>query len=451
MRDANTTENLTHYPDDVPEWGDRRKCPEKLSLLRRKLYQKAKREPKFRFYTLYDRIYRKDVLQAGWEQVRRNKGAAGVDRVTIDQIVNSEGGPERLVEQLHQELRTKTYKPQAVRRTYILKHDGRERPLGIPCVRDRVVQMAALLILEPIFEADFLDCSYGYRPGRSAHQALAAIREQIKSGKKVIYDGDLKGYFDSIPHDKLVKALRMRVVDRAVLKLIRMWLNAPIDDKRESGPPRRNYKGTPQGGVISPLMANVYLHWFDQFFHDNGGPAKWAGASLVRFADDFVVLTKYGGKRLVNWLKTTLEDRMGLEINQAKTRNVNLWKKGESVDFLSYTFQYHRDLKGQGYKYLNVTPSKKALARERDKLREETKAKRCYMPIPEMIERLNRQLTGWSNYFSYGYPRVAKRQINTFVRSRLIRHLRRRSQRPFHPSKGVTFYRHLANLGLVYL
>ena len=198
-------------------------------------------------------------------------------------------------------------------------------------------------------------------------------------------------------------------------------------------------------------MANVYLHWFDQFFHDNGGPAKWAGASLVRFADDFVVLTKYGGKRLVNWLKTTLEDRMGLEINQAKTRNVNLWKKGESVDFLSYTFQYHRDLKGQGYKYLNVTPSKKALARERDKLREETKAKRCYMPIPEMIERLNRQLTGWSNYFSYGYPRVAKRQINTFVRSRLIRHLRRRSQRPFHPSKGVTFYRHLANLGLVYL
>ena len=276
-------------------------------------------------------------------------------------------------------------------------------------------------------------------PGAGGHDPLAALGPRlVRAGVPAVID------------DKLMQCLRMRIVDRQVLKLIRMWLQTPVIERDDEGRTKGTSpkQGTPQGGVISPLLANVYLHWFEKAFHAPDGPATWAKARIVRYADDFVILARYQGRQLIDWMEKQLEGRFQLTINREKTSVVNLNEPGASLDFLGFTFRYDRDLHGGSQRYLNVFPSKKSQARARDKLRELTSSRRCFMPITKMVGETNGWLHSWANYFRHGYPRVAFRNINRFARERLIRHLNRRSQRPFRLPKGTTYYAQLQALGL---
>ena len=417
--------------------------PKELNLLRWKLSQKAKQEPKFRFYTLYSHLHRQDVLLAAWKQVGRYNKASGVDGLTREEVERQPGGVEGFLQEIQQELQAKRYHAQPVKRVYIPKgNTGKMRPLGIPTLKDRVVQMAVVLIIEPIFEADFQDCSYGFRPKRSAHQALEQIRQNLKDGLTAIYDADLKGYFDSIPHDKLMACVNMRISVQSVLHLIRMWLAAPIVEEKEGKkmPPTKNGTGTPQGGVISPLLANIYLHWFDKVFHRDDGPAQWAKARIVRYADDFVVMARYQGARLKGWIENRLEGWLGLEINRDKTRMVELKQEGQTLDFLGYSFRFEKDLQGRPWQYLNFFPSAKALEKERDKIRELTGPQQCFKPAKQLIKDLNEHLVGWKNYYRIGYCRREFRKMNRFIFTRVIQHLGRRSQRGYrHRGKGSRY------------
>jgi RNA-directed DNA polymerase len=424
--------------------------PPKLAALRFKLGQKAKQESEYRFYALYGHLLRVDVLETAMASVAASNGCntPGVDGITMNHLVNAEGGATAYLAGIREELRAKKYRPQAVKRVYIPKANGSQRPLGIPTIRDRVVQTAALLILEPIFDADFLDCSFGFRPKRSAHGAIEEVQANLRAGYTAVYDADLQGYFDSIPHDKLMKGLETRIADGSMLRLIRLFLQAPV--KEEKGPPRRPGSGVPQGGVISPLLANSFLHWFDRSFFAKTGPATWAKARLVRYADDLVVMARFIDHRIVGFIEEKIERRLGLVINREKTRVVQMSDEDASLDFLGYTFRFSRShLPDGGPRYWRAEASSKAQKSARDKLRDLTSARFCWMPIKEVVDRTNALLRGWLGYFSRGYPAKARGCLVRFAEQRLIRHLRRRSQRPYRPPEGVSFFQHVHDLGLI--
>jgi RNA-directed DNA polymerase len=387
--------------------------PTKLRELQRALYLRAKREPKFRFYALYDKVYRKDVLAHAYALCKAKDGAAGPDGRTFDDIEAS--GREALLEELREELTRKRYRPGPSRRVYIPKPNGGERPLGIPNIRDRVAQTAAKLVLEPIFEADFERDSYGFRPKRDAHQALDAIREALEGGMYWVIDADLAAYFDTIPHDRLMKAIAERVVDGAMLALIKQFLEAPIVDERDGGRPRRNPKGTPQGGVISPLLANVYLHLLDRNFRKRVEGGSLQGR-LVRYADDFVVLTPRRPERELAWIRALLE-RLGLTLHADKTRLLNGRK--EDFTFLGHTLRWR-----YGRLYLDI--AKKAMERIRNELRRKTR--QTWLSLETMVEELNPYIRGARQYFGRARARTLFK-LDFFVEQRIARWWARKHQR----------------------
>lgn len=401
--------------------------PENIRTLQRKLYRKAKQEPACRFHALYDKVYRADILSHAYALVRANKGSAGIDGVTFKAIEEEEGVTALLAE-LKEALRNKTYKPDPVKRVMIPKADGSQRPLGIPTIRDRVVQMATKLVIEPIFEADFCETSYGFRPKKSAHDAVDDVAYAMNTGYTEVIDADLSKYFDTIPHANLMAVVAERICDGEILHLIQMWLKAPVmemdrDGKRRNiGGGKGNRKGTPQGGVISPLLANLYLHILDRIWKRRDLQQR-LGARIVRYADDIVILCRKGksGEAMV-MLRQILE-RLELTLNEAKTKVVDAYVG--KFDFLGFTAWMGRGRKTGKY-YPHIQPSKKAEQKVKGRITELTQRDRTIMPLEWVVNEASTMLRGWVGYFHYRNCSQTLIRVRNHLEQRMITHLRKR-------------------------
>jgi group II intron reverse transcriptase/maturase len=399
---------------------------ERLRAFQGKLYQKAKQEKKFKFYVLYDKMFVPYILREAWKRVKRNDGAPGIDGLSIRDI---EGyGIDKYLKELGEELRCRTYRPKAVKRAMILKANGGKRPLGIPTVKDRIAQTACKLILEPIFEADFEESSHGFRPRRSSKDAMTAIKSHLQEGRTEVIDADLSKYFDTIPHGKLMIALKERVSDPRMIRLIKSWLKVPVFEDGQFKGGKRHSQGTPQGGVISPLLANIYLHLLDRIINNPRSLFYQYGVKIVRYADDFVLMGKSIPKVARDRL-TDLIGRMGLTLNEDKTRDVKATET--SFDFLGFTIRYSRDLFGKRSKYWDIIPSKKSELKIREKVRDYLDS-HGHSPAKEVSDGLNSIIRGWINYYSIenvSYPRMSKRRLRHYMAFKLNRYFNRKSQR----------------------
>jgi group II intron reverse transcriptase/maturase len=406
--------------------------------LQRRLWAAAKRAPGRRFHALYDHIWRDDVLWEAWKRVRRNRGAAGIDGQSIRDV--EQYGVERFLEELGSELRAGRYRPSVVRRRYVSKALGKERPLGIPTVRDRVAQMAAKLVLEPVFEADFLPCSYGFRPRRGATMALEALRKAGAKGGHHVLDADIRDYFGSIEHAKLMQLVGRRISDRRVLELLRKWLEAGV---MEEGVVSRTVTGTPQGGVISHLLSNIYLHVLDLLWTRHSAPL----GVLVRYADDFVLVCRsrqacLEARRRVG----VILQRLGLELHPEKTKLVELYNGKEGFDFLGCHLRKRMSGKlwaeqGKRLYFLQRWPSDRSMVRIRERVRELTPRGRCHADLRDVIAQLNPVLRGWGNYYRTGNAAKRFNQLDSYVWQRLRRLRLERKGRHMRPGEAARWTR----------
>lgn len=411
---------------------------EKVRQLQRKLYQSAKRSTRRKFHALYDKLYREDILYEAWKRVRANGGSAGIDKQTIEEI--EAYGVEKVVEEIQEVLKRNSYNPPPVRRTYIPKADGRQRPLGIPTVKDRIIQSAMKLVIEPIFEADFKDCSYGFRPKRNQHQALEVIRKACNNRGNYVLDGDIKGYFNNINHEKLMMLVDKRISDRRISKMIRKWLKAGV---MENGNYEESNIGSPQGGVISPLLANLYLDYLDTIWERHYGHL----GKLIRFADDFVIVCK-SYKDVSNSFKAIKEimKRLELELNMDKTKIVNLWEGKDGFVFLGMVIRKVKMRKANGTEYyatdMWVCKKKQKVIKEvvKETLRDAT----LYQDLEEKIKRLNRKIVGWRGYYQISNTRILLK-LDKYILMRLVYWYNRKKQKSkrYHYYERMELFRDL--------